>query len=209
MRRPLLIILLVLTGIIPAISQEEQLVQLSGMVRNEYLEPLKFVHIIILHKNRGTISDYNGMFSFVVEPNDTIRFSSVGYKNFYLSIPANPDKEHYHVEIRMKADTIMIKEVIILPWKTYQEFKEAFVNLKLPDDDLHRAYKNLAYILTQIDMSSTRDPSLNFQYLMNEYYQDLYSQGQMPYYSVLDPLRWRKFIQYLEEGKFRNPNKKK
>ena len=209
MKRAQWIILILVTGIIQAYSQEEKLVQLSGMVRNELLEPLQFVHIVVLKKHRGTISDFDGMFSFVVEANDTIQFSSVGYKNFYVSIPANPAKDHYHVDIPMKTDTIMIGEVIILPWKTYLEFKEAFISLKMPDDDLKRAYRNISYILAQIDKTGTPDPYLNYQYLMNEYYDQLYTQGQMPYYSVLDPLRWKKFFKYLEEGRFKNPDKKR
>jgi hypothetical protein len=209
MKRSVLIILVLFSGIVPVPGQEEKLVQLTGMVRNENLEPLQFVHVVVLNKHRGTISDFKGMFSFVVQAKDTILFSAVGYKHFYLSIPENPEKDHYYVEIPMKTDTIMIGEVIILPWKTYQEFQDAFLALELPDDDLKRAYRNIAYILAQIDMNATPDPYLNYQYLMKEYYDQLYTQGQMPYYSVFDPLRWRQFIKYLEEGKFKNPNKKK
>lgn len=201
------IILLLLTGTLQAYSQEEKLVQLSGIVRNEQLEPLQFVHIVVLNKHRGTISDFDGMFSFVVEASDTVQFSAVGYKNFYVYIPSNPTRDHFNVEIPMKTDTIMIGEVIILPWKTYQEFKEAFVSLKLPDDDLKRAYRNIAKIMAQIEKTSTPDPYLNYQYLMSEYFDQLYTQGQMPYYSVLDPMRWKKFFKYLEEGKFKNSKK--
>jgi hypothetical protein len=189
--------------------QEERLIQLTGMVRNELLEPQQFVHIILKNKRRGTISDYNGMFSFVVSPLDTVLFSAVGLKTFRLTIPANPARDYYHVEIRMQTDTILIDEVVILPWKTYEEFRDAFINLELPDDDLQRAYKNFSNIMAQIDMDGAPDPSLNYKYLMNEYYNQLYSQGQLPYYSIFDPMRWKKFIEYLEQGKFRNPDRKK
>ena len=189
--------------------QKERLIQLTGMVKNELLIPQQFVHIVIRNKNRGTISDFSGMFSFVVSPLDTVLFSAVGLKTFYLSIPANPARDYYHVEIRMQTDTIMIDEVIIMPWKTYEEFRDAFVSLELPDDDLQRAYRNFAYIMAQIDMDGAPDPSLNYKFLMNEYYNQLYSRGQTPYLSVFDPIRWKKFIEYLEQGKFKNPDRKK
>ena len=188
--------------------QEERLIQLTGMVRNELLEPQQFVHILIRNKRRGTISDYNGMFSFVVSPLDTVLFSAVGLKTFRLTIPANPARDYYHVEIRMQTDTIMIDEVVILPWKTYEEFRDAFISLELPDDDLQRAYRNFSNIMAQIDMNGAPDPSLNYKFLMNEYYNQLYTQGQLPYYSIFDPMRWKKFIEYLEQGKFRNPDRK-
>ena len=190
-------------------KKKERLIQLTGMVKNELLVPQQFVHIVIRNRNRGTISDFNGMFSFVVSPLDTIVFTSVGLKPFYLAIPANPGRDYYHVEIRMQTDTIMIDEVVILPWKTYEEFRDAFISLELPDDDLQRAYKNFSYIMAQISSDGTPDPSLNYKYLMNDYYNHLYSQGQTPYLSVFDPMRWKKFIEYLEQGKFRNPGRKK
>jgi len=189
--------------------QKERLIQLTGMVKNELLIPQQFVHIVISNKGRGTISDFSGMFSFVVSPLDTVIFSAVGLKNFYLSIPANPARDYYHVEIRMQTDTIMIEEVVILPWKTYEEFRDAFIALELPDDDLQRAYRNFAYIMAQVDMDGAPDPSLNYKYLMNEYSNNLYSRGQTPYYSIFDPMRWKKFIEYLEQGKFKNPDRKK
>jgi hypothetical protein len=64
--------------LMPTFGQDdERLVQLSGVVRNEYLQPLQFVHILIMNQRRGTISDTRGMFSFVVHPRDKIMFSSL------------------------------------------------------------------------------------------------------------------------------------
>lgn len=187
-----------------AYPQEERLIQLTGMVRNELNEPQQFVHIIIKNKHRGTISDQEGLFSFVVEPMDTILFSAVGLKKYYLTVPPDPEKDFYHVEVRMMTDTFRIDEVRILPWKTYEEFRDAFLSLRLPDNDLQRAYRNLAYIQEQINNSGSPDPDLSFKYLMNEYNDQLYSKGQAPYISVFDPLRWKRFIEYLQEGKFKN-----
>ena len=147
------------------------------------------------------------MFSFIVEPYDTILFSSVGYKKVGLIIPDTLKTFHLELDIYMETDTIMIEEVIILPWKTYEEFKEAFLSLELPDDDMNRAYKNIALIKTQIYYSGTPDPGLNYKYMLQEQYNQLYTKGQMPYYSILNPIRWAEFFKYLEEGKFKNKNR--
>ena len=147
MKRNFLILILLCSLTIPSTAQaDEKLIQLSGVVRNETLHPLQFVHILILNKARGTISDTRGMFSFVVQPHDTIIFSAVGYKRTGLIIPDTLKTFHYPVDVIMQEDTIHIREVIILPWKTYPEFKQAFVSLDLPDDDLERAFHNLAMI---------------------------------------------------------------
>ena len=102
----------------PTFSQDdEKLIQLSGVVRNEYLQPLQFVHILIMNQRRGTISDTRGMFSFVVHPHDTIMFSAVGYKRTGLIIPDTLASFSYPVDVIMEGDTIEIKEVIdiVLP----------------------------------------------------------------------------------------------
>lgn len=169
---------------------------------------MQFVHILILNQNRGTISDTRGMFSFVVEPLDTIIFSAVGYKRTGVIIPDTLDDPFFPTDVIMESDTIEIREVIILPWKTYQEFKQAFISLELPDDDLQRAFHNLAMIHSQIhNPDAPPDPDVNYQYHLREQFNARYSMGQTPYYSIFDPMRWARFFEYLKEGKFKDPNR--
>src|SRR4030042_1713345 len=209
MCRSLLIIIISLLICSLSQSQPEKLIQLSGVVKNEYLQPIQFAHIVIKNKNRGTISDMRGMFSFVVEPKDTVLFTAVGFKRVALVIPDTLTRYHLPVDIYMETDTIWIEEVIILPWKTYEEFREAFLSLELPDNDLNRAYRNIALIKTQMYMASNKpDPEMNYQYMLKEQYNQLYSKGQIPYYSIFNPLRWVEFFKYIEEGRFKNKNKK-
>ena len=209
LKKSLVILFVITLPLLQLLSQEDKrLVQLSGVVRNEYLQPMQFVHILILNKHRGTISDTRGMFSFVVEEHDTILFSAVGYKRTGLIIPDTLDSFNFPVDVLMESDTIEIAEVIILPWKTYAEFKEAFLAVELPDDELQRAYRNLAMINAQIHNTDIDpDPDMNYQYQLREQYNQLYTRGQTPYYTIFNPLNWAKFIKYLEEGKFRNPDR--
>jgi len=206
-------ILLILFSLISLLQvsrsqDDERLIQLSGFVRDEYLQPMQFVHILIANKARGTISDTKGMFSFIVQANDTIIFSAVGYKRTGLVIPDTLETFNYPVDVLMDSDTIEIREVIILPWKTYQEFKQAFLALELPDDDLQRAFHNLAMIHRQIhNPDADPDPDLNYQYHLREQYNATYTKGQTPYYSIFNPIRWAEFFKYLEEGRFKNPDR--
>jgi hypothetical protein len=208
MRESLLIIFLGLLTCATGYGQREKLIQLSGVVRNEYLQPVQYAHIVILNKNRGTISDMHGMFSFVVEPRDTVTFTAVGFKRVALVIPDTLTRYHLSVDIYMETDTIWIEEVIILPWKTYEEFREAFLSLELPDNDLKRAYRNIALINTQIYYPNEKpNPDLNYQYMLKDQYNQLYSKGQIPYYSIFNPMAWVEFFKYIEEGRFKNKTK--
>ena len=95
---------------------------------------------------------------------------------------------------------------IRLSGMAYQEFKEAFLALDLPDDDEQRAYHNIALIKTQIKMNrngSTPNSNIAFREVMKQEYNQLYSAGQTPYYTIFDPMRWAKFFDALKQGDFK------
>ncbi len=185
---------------------DEHLVQFSGMIRDLQHRPLPNVNIIILTEKRGTTSDQRGMFSFVVRPNDTILFSHMGHKGTIHVIPDSLGGQQYPADIFMVSDTFHLAEVRIYPWKTYQQFKDAFMALELPDDDEQRAYHNIALIKTQIKMNrdgAIPSSSIAFREVMRQEYNMLYSAGQTPYYTIFDPLRWAKFFESLKKGDFK------
>jgi hypothetical protein len=184
--------------------QEDNLVQFSGIVRDLQHRPLPHVNIIILSERRGTTSDSRGMFSFVVRPNDSILFSHMGHKGTMHVIPDSIGGQQYPADIFMVSDTFQLAEVRIYPWKTYHEFKEAFLALDLPDDDQQRAFHNIALIKTQIKMNDLGPtPNINFREVMKQQYNQLYTQGQYPYYTIFDPMRWAKFFESLRRGDFK------
>lgn len=198
------IFLFLITFSLGAYSQRTDLIQLSGIVKDEYEQPLKFVHIKILNKKLGTITDENGLFSFIAEPHDTIRFSSVGFKKAIFVLPDSLPKPHLNIDVYLARDTIQIDEVRIYPWKTYEEFKEAFLALELPDDDYERARRNIALIKTQIILADDATPSENFRYVMQEQYEKTMVRGlQYPVIKLFDPLAWGRFIQAIKRGDFK------
>jgi len=185
-------------------DRDDELVQFSGIIRDLQHVPLSYVNIIILNERRGTTSDNRGMFSFVVNPGDTILFSHMGHKSTIHIIPDSLGGQQYPADIFMVSDTFQLAEVRIYPWKTYQEFKEAFLALDLPDDDQQRAYHNIALIKTQIMMNDPGpNPNINFREVMKQQYNQLYTAGQYPYYTIFDPMRWARFFESLRRGDFK------
>ncbi|MGM0474099.1 MAG: carboxypeptidase-like regulatory domain-containing protein [Bacteroidota bacterium] len=185
-------------------DSDQELVQFSGVVRDLQHQPLPYVNIIILNERRGTTSDQRGLFSFVVRPSDTILFSHMGHKATIHVIPDSIGGQQYPADIFMVSDTFHLAEVRIYPWKTYQEFKEAFLALELENDDEQNAYHNIALIKTQIkvnEMGTT--PNVNFREVMKQQYNQLYTAGQYPYYTIFDPMRWARFFESLRSGDFR------
>ena len=190
---------------LPEYSNQDDLIQFSGVIRNLEHRTLGHVNIIIVNKNRGTTSDARGLFSFVVHPKDTVLFSHMGYKPTIHIIPDSLDIKQYPSDIFMVSDTFRLAEVKIFPWKTYEEFKEAFIAMEMPTDDEQRAMKNIALIKTQIKLNDPEStPNMNFREVMQQQYNQLYYEGQYPYYTIFDPLRWAEFFDALKQGKFKN-----
>jgi len=153
---------------------------------------------------RGTVSDFSGYFSFVAKKRDTVEFSAVGYKTGRFIIPDTINNNRYSMIRVMSADTIYLSETVIYPWPTKEQFKEAFLTLDIPDDDLEIARQNLnpKQLLAKAE-NLPAEGSVNFKYLMNEQVDKLYYNGQTQPITVLNPFAWAKFIKAWKEGDFK------
>jgi hypothetical protein len=209
MRKLLICILLPLFLITNLFSQEKtrdepkKLVQLTGKLMDELLQPLPYAHILVLNNYRGTITDREGKFSFVAREHDSLMFSSLGYKRKIIEIPDTLKEPFMILDITLQTDTFMIGEVEIYPWKSYEEFKKAFLNLELPDDDMDNARKNIALLKTQIILDETPSARANFQQILNEQYRQSFNQGTYPSYQLFNAFAWAEFFKALKRGDFK------
>lgn len=183
----------------------QQLVQLSGVVvTTDSLLPIPFTSIMIRNTYRGTISDYYGFFSFVARMGDTVEFSAIGYKRMSFVIPDTLNEHRCSLIQMLGKDTLLLKEVVIFPWPTKEQFKEAFLQLRIPADDIMRAQRNLdSDQLSTLAGMMPMDGSMNFKYQMEQQSSRLYYSGQLPPNNLLNPIAWSKFIQMWQNGDFR------
>jgi len=185
-------------------AQESGLIQFSGVIRNLKSENIPDVNIINIHLKKGTTANEKGMFSFIVGPSDSILFRAVGYKNTLVVIPDTLKQGHYPRDVYMLGDTLHLSEVKIFPWKTYDEFKVAFLRLELDETDEQRAYKNIAIIKAQLNMDFEPNADLSYRYAMQQHYDKMYYAGQYPSIPIFNPLNWAKFFSSLKNGDFKN-----
>jgi signal peptidase I len=180
-------------------------VQFSGVVvTGSSLEPVPFVNIVEKKSRRGTSSDYYGFFSFVAEPGDTILFSSIGYKLSEYIIPDSLEGNRYSLIQKIDEDTILLKVKTVYPWPSKEQFKEAFLALDIPNDDLERAINNLdPAILAAKQEAYPAGGGLNFKWQMDQVKSQLYYAGQAPPIHLLNPLAWAKFIKAWRDGDFK------
>ncbi len=213
MKKILQILLFLATCSIHANAQTEgkKLVQLSGViVTGDSLSPVPFTAIMIHNSNRGTIADYYVFFSVVAKTGDEIEFSAVGFKKTIFKIPDSLDEARYSLIQILNHDTIMLSEAFIYPWPTKEQFKQAFLDLKVPDDDMANARRNLALETIRDEMNRVdMDASLNYKMVAANQQSKLYYAGQVPRNNLLNPIAWAQFIQAWKEGKFKSKSKDK
>lgn len=202
------IILAIICGFFAVVSlaqetKKEQLVQFSGVVvSGDKLDQLPFTSILIKNSNRGTMADVYGYFSFVAQPNDTLMFGHIGFKDAMFIIPDTLTTNRYSIIQVLNSDTITLPETVIYPWPSKEEFKKAFLTLDIPEDDYIRADKNLDPKMMQlIAMNTHMDGSENFKAHMMQQQTMLYRAGNLyPTISLLDPIAWAKFVKAWKNG---------
>lgn len=185
---------------------DADLIQFSGVViTGDSLNPVPFTNVIIEQTGRGTMTDYYGYFSFVAQKGDSVLFSAVGYKRNRFVIPDSLTQNKYSLIQIMNSDTVQLQETVVYPWPTREQFKEAFLAMKVPETDYDRAQRNLY----QADMIARMDAAMpsggeTYKYSMQEYQQQIYYAGQAPPMNIFNPVAWGQFIQAWKRGDFKS-----
>lgn len=193
---------------IQAQETSPNLLQFSGItITADSLNPVPFTKIFIKNSRKGTTSDVYGYFSFVAQKRDTIIFKALGFKTQIFVIPDSITKNRYSLIQLMTSDTLTLSAAYIFPWPTYEDFKRAFINADIPDDDLARAKKNLDPDEMRMRVENyPMNADMNYNYYMETQTSKLYYFGQQQPFEIFNPFAWAKFIQAWKEGKFKRKN---
>jgi len=188
------------------VKAQDNTVQLTGLlVSTDSLLTIPFANVLIKNQQKGTISDFYGYFSLVVEKGDTIIFSCLGYKKESYFVPEKIKEKFITVVQKLETDTIMLKETKVYPWPSREQFKHAFFNTDIPDDDIERAKHNIKNIFTDIMIAKMpNDGKENFKYFMHDMEQQQYiMMGNPTIIPILNPFAWAAFIEAWRNGEFK------
>lgn len=183
----------------------DDLVQFSGVViTGDSLKPIPYTNIRVDGSNYGTVSNYDGFFSFVAHRGDRILFTAVGYRDSYYQIPDTLSQNRYSLFQMMETDTILLAETVIYPWPTVEDLEFAIVQHRVPENDYDRAMKNLALEeMKERGKNLDYDGAMNYRYDMSEVVRKSYYNGQYMPVQLLNPFAWAKFIEAWKAGKFK------
>ncbi len=185
---------------IPAFAQgdeEQEIVQLSGIIIGEEGRQLPGVHVYVPKSGRGTTSNLYGYFSMPLLVGDSVIFSSVGFQKYHLVVPSGNTR--LNVQILLKPDITYLQNVDVSPFLSEEHFKEAILALELPSvDDIIQQRLDGALIAMMVREASY-DAALNARYYLNQqiyYQQDKFMPRSNP---LLNPFNWARFIDSIKK----------
>lgn len=190
-------------------AAKEKVLQFSGYALTaDSLIGVPFAHITVLNRGRVATAGPDGFFSFAAREGDTLYFTSIGYIPAVYIIPVNLGNDKFSVIQLMTRTDLYMNPIIIYPWGDRSMFPQAFKDLRLPDDDIERAKKNLEREqLAEIGKTLEPDGMEAAQNYMRSTSGKTYYYGQTQPQNIFNPLAWAEFIKAWKRGDFKKKEK--
>lgn len=186
-------------------AKAQDLVQMSGLVlTSDSLMGIPYASVIIKGTGRGTITNYQGFFSLVAAKGDTLVFSGLGFNTDEYIVSDTITSYRFSIVELLTTGTYYLDETVIFPWPTKEQFREAFLTLNIPDDQLEIARRNLEQQqLTAIGENMKIDGNEAADYYLRREAQKYSYAGQLPPMNIFNPIAWAQFIQAWKNGDFK------
>lgn len=190
-------------------GQERQVTFTGFLTGGKNNEPLPGAYIYIPKAGKGVLSAPNGYFALPVYPGDSIIFSYVGFKTQYHIIPRRLTELTYSAVVALQEDVKTLAEVKVYPYATEELFKEAFVNLKLPDE---KERENLARntdpaAIMRMAATMPMGAAANHQSFVNQQFfgrESVVNRGFQPTFAFTNPFAWANFIRSVKRGDYKS-----
>ena len=181
----------------------KKVIQFSGIITDtdsSYVVP----YVTITNKSNKSQrygANYKGFFSFVAHPGDTLVYNAVGYFDRTIVIPSTVKDHKYTRMVKMESEIVYLPAVRVYPWATVEEFTKDFLALKIADDDMEIARKNLSGrsingMIRDLPRDAGEISGTNFRINQERELNRNLIQGN----PVLNPFAWGKLMQQIFNG---------
>lgn len=183
---------------------DKPLIQFTGIIYNSDSTKVIVPYVTITNKsnhNQVYLANYQGYFSFVVHAQDTVLFTSIGFAPVKVVIPDNLPNKSYTLQVQIKPQIINLPAFHVFPWATTDEFRKDFLAMKLADDDLEIARKNIERSTSKSAFANTpRDgPEIQSAWAQSENTTLMNQHSLMPN-PLLNPIAWGSLIKQISDG---------
>ncbi len=199
-----IILLLFVTAIFAQdAKRSNKLVQFSGIITDtDSNSVVPYVTITNLsNKDLRYAANYQGYFSIIVNPGDSLVFTAIGFNSKVLVLPNEITDYKYTEMIKMKSETVYLKAVRIYPWATIEEFNKDFLSMKVADDDMAIAKRNLSPksiqgMVLSLPRNSAEISNSNYRYNFDR----MMNVNMRQTNPLLNPFAWGKLMQQIFNG---------
>ena len=143
------------------------------VVTADSLHPIRNTHVISKMAHCGTITDRQGKFHILAQQIDTLWVSCVGYTRRLVALDTTLTSSDTLV-IRLRPETITLREVTVLPFSNYEGFKEFLITMPSIEtpEEIKRMYDDLDELwLSHVPVGNGK-PTITanpIQYLYDKY----------------------------------------
>jgi len=121
------------------------------VVAADSLRPIRNTHIISKMAHCGTVTNLHGRFVISAKSADTLWVSCIGYSRRLIPIDSTMAWGNDTLFIRLRSDTITLREVAVFPFYNYETFKEMLVTM--PSIEMPREIRMLEEDLDDLWLS--------------------------------------------------------
>lgn len=182
------------------------------VVASRTSEFLPNAYVFNANSGRGALTDDLGNFQLYVYPGDSLTFSYVGYKKKYYIVPYILEEVQTGI-IHMAEDSKMLAEVKVYPYNTEEDFKKAFMDMKVENEAGRRALeKNLEQAkLNVLALQAGLSGAGNFRNFSDQMAYSMANRNfvQSPLMSLTNPFAWANFIKSVKNGDLKKTDYKK
>ena len=136
-------------------------------------EPIRNTHVISKMAHCGTITDRQGKFHIQARSVDTLWVSCIGYTRRLVALDSRLTSSDTLV-IRLYPETITLREVTVLPFTNYEDFKQMLITMPSVEtpDELKRLNEDLDELWLSRVPTGNGKPTITanpIQYLYDKY----------------------------------------
>jgi len=184
-------------------KKSNKLVQFSGIITDtDSNTVVPYVTLTnVSNKGQKYSANYQGYFSIIVNPGDTIIFSAVGFNHKVVVLPTEITDFKYTEMVKMKPEIVFLKAVQIYPWATIEEFNKEFLSMKVADDDMAIAKRNLSQksiqgMVLTLPRSAAEISNSNYRYNFDR----MVNVNMRQTNPLLNPFAWGRLMQQIFNG---------
>ena len=108
-------------------NAQEQKLRQGYLLASKDSTPIPRAHVLNLTIKTGVITNEQGYFTLKAADEDSVLISVLGYQMVFIQAKELLDT------IYMQERNYQLELYNVMPYKTFREFKVAFINLNLPD----------------------------------------------------------------------------